>query len=233
MKEIFDDYVKSAYRRKDMSQSKINEIELNYRQYFPYDKSCEVLDVGIGTGEMLWCMKEWGYQYCGIDISPATVQFCADAGLNAELVDDTPAWLTKKPDRYGLISLLDVLEHIPKNGCIGFLKALRASLTYDGTLLISVPNLQAPHASLHRYNDITHEVGYTEQSLYQVLYAAGFTDIKFLGLEGVPARRLHKIYKMVFRPLYWRLVRLSRAINENLNPVVLNPVLIAVVKKSH
>ena len=35
-----------------------------------------MLDIGVGLGEMLSCMKNWGHNYHGIDISPSTIEFC-------------------------------------------------------------------------------------------------------------------------------------------------------------
>lgn len=100
-----------------------------------------------------------------------------------------------------------------------------------GLLIIQTPNLQAPDGQLHRYNDFTHEVGYIEHSLQQVLMVAGFKDIKFGGFEefaiGVWKEKILKI----LRKFYWFYVKKVRLINGNLNPDILTPVFFAVVKK--
>jgi hypothetical protein len=52
-------------------------------------------------------------------------------------------------------------------------------VTAKGILIIKTPNLANPiTASSSRYNDFTHTVGYTEESLTQVLRVAGFRHIK-------------------------------------------------------
>ena len=82
MKEIFEDYV-SAFDEKKQADSKIRNFERNYKKYFPADKNSKVLDIGIGMGEMLQCMKNWGYMnYLGIDISPSIIKHCKGKRIN-------------------------------------------------------------------------------------------------------------------------------------------------------
>lgn len=232
MKEIFDSYIKGAFGLYEQAGSTFRQFEVNYRHLFPSDKGARVLDVGIGRGEMLTCMKNWGYKnYLGVDISPDTVNFCKSIGLNCALVEDVPAWLEDKKDTFEIISLLDVIEHVRRDETIGFLKALRASLKDGGILIVQTANLQAPDGQLHRYNDFTHEAGYIEHSLQQVLMVAGFEYIKFAGFEGfVFGGWKEKILK-VLRKIYWFYVKKVRLINGNLNPGILNPLFFAVAKK--
>ena len=233
MKEILDSYIKVAFGSYEQAKFKFKQFEVNYKRFFPSGRDARVLDVGIGRGEMLTCMKIWGYKnYLGIDISPDTVDFCKSLGLNCALVEDIPAWLEdKNKDTFEIITLLDVLEHVRKEETIGFLKALRASLKDGGLLIIQTPNLQSPDGQLHRYNDFTHEVGYIEHSLQQVLMAAGFKDIKFGGFEEFAIGILKEKILKVLPRFYWFYVRKLRLINGNLNPDILTPVFFAVVKK--
>jgi SAM-dependent methyltransferase len=203
-----------------------------------------VLDIGIGRGEMLSCMKHWGYEnYTGIDISPSTVEFCTSLELNCVEVSDTAAWLDENKNRFCVITLLDVLEHIPKNEVISFLKSAREALRSDGILILQVPNLQTPDGQLHRYNDFTHETGFIEHSLSQVLLTAGFKKFDFYGFEtilaGVRSRNMlyrilaciQKELRKALRRVYWSYVRFVRKVNCNLNPAILHPVFYAVAKK--
>ena len=79
------------------------------------EKYGKVLDIGVGRGEMLSCMKEWGLNYQGIDISPSKIGFCQSLKLNCEVIDNTVDWLHKNREELEIITCLDVLEHIPKN----------------------------------------------------------------------------------------------------------------------
>jgi 2-polyprenyl-3-methyl-5-hydroxy-6-metoxy-1,4-benzoquinol methylase len=232
MKEIFDTYIENAFDGYQQATFKIKQFENNYKKFFPTDKGARILDIGIGRGEMLTCLKRARYSnYLGVDISPSTVKFCDSLGLNCELIDDTVAWLDKNEDAFALITLLDVLEHIKKDEAIPFLKALRGALRDRGTLIVQVPNMQSPDSQLHRYNDITHEIGFIENSLKQVLMTAGFTSIEFFGFEDFIFEHWSRYYWLAVRKLYWKYVRFIRKVTGNLNPEILNPVFFAKVTK--
>lgn len=232
MKEIFDTYIENAFDGFHQAQFKIKQFENNYRKYFPVDKTARILDIGVGRGEMLTCFKQAGYSnYLGIDISPSTVNFCSTLGLTCELVDNTVEWLQKNDDTFALITILDVLEHIKKDEAISFVRAMRSALKNGGALIVQVPNMQSPDCQLHRYNDITHEIGFVEHSLYQVLVTAGFTSVEFFGFEEFISEHWSKYWWLAIRQLYWKYVRFIRRVSGNLNPEILNPVFFAKVNK--
>ena len=232
MKAIFDTYVDNAFGEHKQALFKIRQFEINYKRFFPMDKVASILDIGIGRGEMLTCMNNWGYSnYLGVDISPSTITFCKSLGLNCMQVDDTTALLKENDNSFDLITLLDVLEHVKKENTIDFLNALNGSLKEGGVLIIQVPNSQAPDGQLHRYNDITHEVGYVEHSLQQVLIAAGFDKVEFKGFEEFVLGGWKESIKKYLRYFYWQYIKLTRTITGNLNPGILNPVFFAIVRK--
>lgn len=231
MKEIFDTYVETTFEGNGQAEFKFKQFECNYRSYFPHNRSNKMLDIGIGRGEMLTCMSQWGYEdHLGIDISPSTVKFCTSIGLNCIHVAETVEWLKGGKNVFSVITLIDVLEHIEKEKTLTFLKAVKSSLKKGGIVIIQVPNLQAPDGQLHRYNDFTHEVGYIEHSLRQVLLAAGFEDIIFGGFEEFVFGGVREGIKKLLRRIYWKYSKLTRIITGNLNPEILNPVFFAVVR---
>ena len=62
-----------------------------------------------------------------------------------------------------------VLEHVPKDELLPAVEATAAALASDGRLIVEVPNMDwllAPH---ERYMDLTHEVGFTPESLASLL----------------------------------------------------------------
>jgi 2-polyprenyl-3-methyl-5-hydroxy-6-metoxy-1,4-benzoquinol methylase len=232
MKDIFDDYVANSFGAEEQATGKFKQFEKNYKHYFPENRDAKLLDIGIGRGEMLTMMHEWHYlNYLGIDISPSTVAFCKGLGLNTLLVADSLHYLHDNIAQYDVITMLDVLEHIKKENIIPYLKALKSSLSENGVLIIQVPNLQAPDGYLHRYNDITHEVGFIEHSLTQVLLAAGFTKFEFHGFEELLLNTAKEYLRRFIRKLYWKIVRILRWSNGNINPKILNPVFYVVVYK--
>lgn len=233
MKDIFDTYIDNAFGKREQAVFKFDDFEYNYRKFFPSNAAAKLLDIGIGRGEMLSCMKEWGYaDYLGVDISPSTVSFCTSIGLNCHLVEDTVQWLTDgRESTYDVITLLDVLEHIRKEDVIPFLRGLYKALAPGGKIIIQLPNMQAPDAQLHRYNDFTHEVGFIENSLRQVLISAGMANFELHGFEDAYRRNFKTRVRFHLRNSYWRCIRLLRKVNANLNPLILNPIFFAVVHK--
>ena len=137
MEEIFNDYVESGLKNKKLIQEQKQIFNVNYKRFFPENKDALVLDIGIGRGEMLWSMQKWEYiNYLGIDISPSTIDFCSKSGFNCKLVDDTIVFLNGHKQSYDMITMLDVLEHIPKDQVVDMLIAIRQALAPDGKLII-------------------------------------------------------------------------------------------------
>ncbi len=233
MKEIFDDYVNNSFGGGPQAAAKFKQFDYNYKRFFPSNKDAKVLDIGIGKGEMLTSFDRWGYShYLGIDISPSTVEFCKKIGLRAELVSSTQEWLRKRKEGFDVITLLDVIEHIPREELVDFLKSLKYSLKKGGVLIMQTPNIQTPSATLHIFNDITHVFCFGEHSLSQVLISAGFEDFSFAGFEVYVGNKngALEFFGRGLRKVYWFFVRFLRKVNTNLNPRILNPVFFAVIR---
>jgi cyclopropane fatty-acyl-phospholipid synthase-like methyltransferase len=200
----------------------------------PTDKKARLVDIGFGRGEMLSLWKNLGYQnYLGVDVSQEEVKYCSSLGLNCQQVNDGFAFLRDNPDSFDLVAITDVLEHIKKEKIIECLEILRASLKDGGRAIIQVPNMQAPESYLHRYNDITHEIGFVEHSLRQLFRAVEFApeDMIFLGFEDIIGYKPQNIIRKFLRFFYFRLVTSCRIISGNLHPKILHPVIFAVITK--
>ena len=103
MQEIFEKYIENSFDSNHQANFKFSQFELNYKKYFNKSVSLNALDIGVGRGEMLSCMKKWGHNYHGIDISPSTVNFCKKLDLSCELVDDTEFWLNNHQNQFDMI----------------------------------------------------------------------------------------------------------------------------------
>jgi 2-polyprenyl-3-methyl-5-hydroxy-6-metoxy-1,4-benzoquinol methylase len=233
MQEIFENYIENSFDGLFQANFKLRQFELNYKKYFYKKVTLRVLDIGVGRGEMLSCMKNWGHYYHGIDISPSTVEFCKKLDLSCELVDDTEFWLKNHQNQFDIITCLDVLEHIPKERLIQFVEAIRNSLIKDGLAIFQVPNLQSPFGYLHHFNDITHISGFVEHSLNQVLLSARFNKMSYYGFEELYEKTPKIILKKILRYFYRKIIRFLRTINANPNPKILDPVFFAVVYREY
>ncbi|HEY3374478.1 MAG TPA: class I SAM-dependent methyltransferase [Candidatus Aquicultor sp.] len=151
----------------------------NYGSFLPKDPEARILDVGCGGGQFLRCLEQKGYRSpIGVDISLNMVRLASTVARNSQvdLTEDTERYL-KETGPYDAIVIDDVLEHIPKHQTIPFLLSVKEALRPGATLLIKVPNMGALFVGQSRYIDFTHEVGYTQESLHQVLKDIGYVDI--------------------------------------------------------
>ena len=156
MHEIFKNYIDNSFDGHFQADFKLRQFDLNYKKHFNNSEPLRTLDIGVGRGEMLSCMKIWGHNYYGIDISHSTVKFCKKLNLLCEHVNDTEFWLKNHQKEFDIITCLDVLEHIPKEHLINFLKSIRNSLNKDGIAIFQVPNLQSPFGYLHHFNAVSY-----------------------------------------------------------------------------
>lgn len=183
MNKTFENYLSTGFGGKRDRAVSYKFYENDYGPFLPRDMSASVLDIGCGTGEFLAYMKSIGYcNVRGIDASPEMADFCKKAGLdNVSAVEDTVGYLANNARRFDLVTLNDVIEHFPKKDTVEILKAVKSALKQNGVLLLRTGNFSTPGGTYLRYKDFTHDIGYTESSLEQVLRMAGFSDITVRG----------------------------------------------------
>ena len=172
----------------------------------------EALDIGCGMGFAILALRELGFTEArGIDTDRQQIAACKRLGITAELVEDSIDYLASFESRFQLVTLLDVLEHVPVCHQIELLRAIHRSLAPGGCIVIQVPNASSPLASRWRYNDFTHYSSFTEHSLRFVLLNAGFGDVKIESAGSVsrprPSLRLwRRSARRSWQLLFWRWV---------------------------
>jgi 2-polyprenyl-3-methyl-5-hydroxy-6-metoxy-1,4-benzoquinol methylase len=227
----YDNYIHTALGNGAQSKQKIALFRKNYQQYLSKDKSIRILDIGPGKGEMLTMLSESGYSNIeAIDISKSVVDYIQLLGYKVTLATDLCEFLKANQNSFALITMCDVLEHIPKNQTIMIIEAIKDALTEDGTVIIQVPNMQSIVANIFRYDDFTHEMGYTERSLIQALSIASFKQIQCYGFEMLGNTLFAKIHYFI-RSLLWFCIITVRKINGYMPHKILHPVFFAIVKK--
>ena len=154
-------------------------FERLYGDVLPSDRNSRILDIGCGAGHFLYYLKRKEYtNFLGIDISPQQVEFCEKNISKNVKQADILEFLKDSEGGYSVIAAHDVLEHIPKEKILKLLKLVLKSLDNGGIFLLRVPNMSNPLSLDSRYRDFTHEVGFTEKTLYQILQMTGFSDIR-------------------------------------------------------
>lgn len=102
-----------------------------------------VLDVGSATGRFLWMLKSNRYEHLlGLDPSPECRRTAAEAH-GIEVVNLTLDDLAARGDRFDLVMLLSVLEHVRDLGEL--IARLKHLLEPTGVLYVQVPDAAAFH----------------------------------------------------------------------------------------
>lgn len=185
----FDEYMDSIFAAsnkltKEELERSMSMYEKWYGKYLPASKDASIIDIGSGAGHFLYFLGKNGYRnFLGIDISPQQIDFCKKHVSDKVLLCDAFEYLEGKRCCFDVVCLNDIIEHIYKEKVLDFLTLVKQSLNKGGVLLVKTPNLGNPFSTYLRHKDFTHEIGFTEVSLRQVLWLAGFRDINIFGPE--------------------------------------------------
>jgi len=170
------------------------------------DTASKILDYGCGYGILINFMYRRFKNTIGIDSSEEQIAVGQRRGLPVYHipVEQFPSWSEEKLNSYDVILLFDVLEHIPVNDQILFMRRISGMLKKGGHIFIKVPNANSLLGMRWRYNDWTHHCSFTECSLEFVCLNSGFTDINFLKDESSLSPRWHLIPRWGLRHYYLR-----------------------------
>ena len=164
-----------------------------------------VLDVGCGYCQFLRALQSRGLRLLrGIDVEANAVAYGRQLGLQVDECTVGDFLGAPGTDRYDLIMMSHVLEHLPKDQVIETLRGLRALLRPGGTLIVCVPNAQSNTGAYWAYEDFTHTTLFTAGSLVYVARMAGFADIRFIDVDAtagssLPRRTLRRLLLAAYR----------------------------------
>jgi len=220
-KKIFDNYLTGHYSKCEKTNFNSEEevltllkrnkapIDYNLKQFFEarIDKKNNILDLGCGYGSFLYFLQSHRYEnVTGVDISTEEVRICKKLFKTYQFhQEDIFEYVYNTKEKFDVIYLSHVLEHVKKDQIFEFLQDVKNILTDDGYFIIVVPNSAAYfNAAANRYGDLTHEIGFTEISLSQLLMVAEFSDIEirnYFGVGNVILNVLRKATLFVFEIL--------------------------------
>jgi SAM-dependent methyltransferase len=179
----------TAYVRfEDRHRGTVEEIRERQRDYLGlFTGGGRVVDVGCGRGEFLTLCRDAGIDARGVDIDPAMVARCREAGLPAEQ-GDALAYLDALPDgSLGGVFSAQVIEHVPPEAFIALVRLAHRKLQPRGVLLCETPNPACLTVfSGAFYVDLSHLKPIHPEAARFVLEAAGFRDIEIRYVNAVP-----------------------------------------------
>ncbi|WP_231848965.1 class I SAM-dependent methyltransferase [Paramagnetospirillum magneticum] len=139
------------------------------------------LDVGFGNGSLLFTAQEFGFGPVGTDLRSDGVAALAALGYEAYC---QPLEQLDMPGRFAVISMADVLEHMPYPRTA--LDKARSLLRPDGAIFVSMPNMSSmvwrllDQQMLNPYwPEIEHYHNFSRERLYALLEDHGFTPVNF------------------------------------------------------
>lgn len=236
LNELYEKYMSHLARcQGEDPSSAIRYYRLNFGGVLPVNKDARILDIGFGMGKFLYFLKTSGYEnISGLEICREEYEYvrksiCEDVVLT----EDTLAWLNESKDKWDCISMLDVIEHLPKPQVIPILSSIRERLNPGGHLIIRTDNMSGLTGLFQRYMDFTHESGFVEHSLREVLEMAGFIEITIFGEKYGGPNFYHPkvILALLFRKVWFYVLSLIYALERGgNNPRIFAKNLIAVAR---
>ena len=189
-----------------------------------------ILDVGCAAGYFLRVAQRHGHDVHGVELSPA-IAVEAQKALGADrvhigLLDDAIAAMDHQPASFDLITLWDVIEHVPDPQAL--LRRIRQLLKPDGRLLLETQNVASRWARLlgrrwHHYKHDEHLYHFDPTTIRRLLGDCGFAVQELgsayagkyvsFGFLAERAERLGRIAGLLARPL-----ALLRGCNLYVNP---------------
>jgi len=201
--------------------------------FLPSNKNLKILDIGCGAGQLLYLLKLNGYKNIeGVDIGKEQIELTQNLGIKATHIKDLKNFLQKNISNWDIIILSQVIEHFPKDKVVSYLKAIYNALKGNGMVIILTPNMQILTGLYQRYINFTHEVGFSERSLYKVLEVAGFKNIKIYGDKLKIRLRPKFLVWYLLRNIWFKILRFIFILEKGIDaPKILSRDLIAIATK--
>jgi 2-polyprenyl-3-methyl-5-hydroxy-6-metoxy-1,4-benzoquinol methylase len=155
-------------------------------KFLPKHSSADILDCPCGYGNFLYFLQKCGYsQVLGVDLDIGRVSIAKRLGLNAQTADAS-TFLKNKNNLYDLITSLDFLEHLTKEKLIEYLDLCFSALKTNGCIILRAPSCDGLFGARDRYNDLTHETGFTSLVAEGLLRMVGFREVAILDERPQP-----------------------------------------------
>ena len=110
-------------------------------------KSGKFLDVGCGTGRLLYLAQKAGWDACGLELNNEAAKTAIEM-LDVPVIIGDFLTVDAKPNEYDLVALRHVLEHLVDP--ILALKKINFRLKPNGYALFEMPNIEALDIRLKR-----------------------------------------------------------------------------------
>ncbi len=187
-------------RRRVEEQTRLLEVVLA-----DFPRGGPAADIGCGTGYLMQALSTLGFEPEGLESDPAQAAKCRAAGLAVTESNDIRAFAAARPQKFTLVTMFDILEHLPVADQLDLLAVVHSTIAPGGALVIQTPNALSPVAAYQRYVDWTHTSAFTTVSIRPLLLNAGFSAVRFAP-DYVPASWRHPHLRTRVVRKVWRFV---------------------------
>jgi 2-polyprenyl-3-methyl-5-hydroxy-6-metoxy-1,4-benzoquinol methylase len=159
------------------------------------NKPLQILDAGCGTGGLISHLASQGHDVTGVDVSDVALNYCRKRNLNGKIIQaDLNTWVPE-PNRYDLITCLDVLYHDWVNDEVAILKKIASGLKKGGLLILDYPAF--PMLARQHCQIVMGKRRYTKKMLKKILRAAGLlpTIMSYRLPYAVPPLLLKRVFE--------------------------------------
>jgi len=133
--------------------SKLEEIYFNnIFKLLKLKKSSKILEIGFGNGAFLGHAYRQNFHYDGVESNKNLV----DLAINNNFSAYSSLNEIDRKNKYDLIILFDVIEHINADVIEDFFKEMNLYLKETGSMFLRFPNGSSPLGLGNQHGDVTH-----------------------------------------------------------------------------
>lgn len=182
-------------------------FDANYPFILALPRTARIVEIGSGSGSFLSWLKQKGFtNIVGLDISPEEVERANSRGVPLILADSHDYLSNASPGSIDLVIAKAVFEHMEKQVGADLVDLARKALSDEGILVLDVPNMDWLASNHERYMDLTHHIGYTRESMMQML-SLRFDRIDVQGTREAPTSAGSRIRIKFVKPIAIWLIR--------------------------
>jgi SAM-dependent methyltransferase len=191
------DFGNLSFKDKSYFTAELKRLPLDF------NRPLDAMEIGFGNGQFLRYGTERGWNIVGTEANPYLTQAAKEMGFKALNTENLSEFTD---NQFDLVAAFDVLEHIPQDVLLGFLKEVVRILKPGGIFLGRSPNGDSPFGLSDQHGDITHV---TILGSGKVHYFAKQLDVELLYCQGQsetllrqnPLSTLRRLVSLCFRKL--------------------------------
>jgi SAM-dependent methyltransferase len=161
-----------------------------------------VLEIGFGNGSFLAYGKKRQWEMYGTEVNAGLLERAGREGFHVVHSDNLTPFLD---NYFNLVVAFDVLEHLPQNQLLDFLRDIQRVLVDGGVFIARFPNGDSPFGGFLQHGDPTHvtTIGSSMATYFadrlgvKIIYLGGEAEALWAGLPyfayrvfAIPLRHL-------------------------------------------